>query len=133
MMGLGENARDKAAMMFDKMKVGATIKTSKGEFKKVDDKHFEIVGRPGRKFTAKQMTFIKEKLGLTEEFDAEEKEVKVDPDDSVAQIANKMSETAALMRSVNNKYKKAEGAERERLLDRLKELNQIKRELEGLL
>ena len=42
------------------MKVGATIKTSKGEFKKVDDKYFEIVGKPGRKFTAKQMTFIKE-------------------------------------------------------------------------
>ena len=37
------------------------------------------------------------------------------------------------MKSVNNKYKKAEGAEKERLLDRLKELNQIKRELEGLL
>ena len=60
MMGLGENARDKAAMAFDKMKVGATIKTSKGEFKKVDDKHFEMVEKPGRKFTAKQMTFIKE-------------------------------------------------------------------------
>ena len=59
-MGLLENARDKAAMAFDKMKVGATIKTSKGEFKKVDDKHFEMVEKPGRKFTAKQMTFIKE-------------------------------------------------------------------------
>ena len=57
---IDENARDKAAMAFDKMKVGATIKTSKGEFKKVDDKYFEIVGKPGRKFTAKQMTFIKE-------------------------------------------------------------------------
>ncbi|MCP4321181.1 MAG: hypothetical protein GY787_04905, partial [Alteromonadales bacterium] len=57
---IDENARDKAAMAFDKMKVGATIKTSKGEFKKVDDKHFEMVGKPGRKFTAKQMTFIKE-------------------------------------------------------------------------
>ena len=57
---IDENARDKAAMMFDKMKVGNTIKTSKGEFKKVDDKHFEMVGKPGRKFTAKQMTFIKE-------------------------------------------------------------------------
>ena len=60
MMGLGENARDKAAMAFDKMKVGTTIKTSKGEFKKVDDKHFEMVKKPGRKFTVKQMTFIKE-------------------------------------------------------------------------
>jgi len=55
-----ENARDKASMAFDKMKVGATIKTSKGEFKKVDDKHFEMVEKPGRKFNFKQMTFIKE-------------------------------------------------------------------------
>ena len=59
---IDENARDKASMAFDKMKVGATIKTSKGEFKKVDDKHFEMVKKPGRKFTAKQMTFIKEEL-----------------------------------------------------------------------
>lgn len=64
---IDERARDgeslyikKVAMEFDKMKVGATIKTSKGEFKKVDDKHFEMVKKPGRKFTAKQMAFIKE-------------------------------------------------------------------------
>ena len=30
-----------------------------GEFKKIDDDHFEMVEKPGRKFTAKQMTFIK--------------------------------------------------------------------------
>ena len=58
--GEGSDARDKASMMFDKMKVGNIIKTSKGEFKKIDDKHFEKVGKPGRKFTSKQMTFIKE-------------------------------------------------------------------------
>ena len=56
---IDENARDKASMGFDKMKVGTTIKTSKGEFKKIDDDHFEMVKKPGRKFTAKQMTFIK--------------------------------------------------------------------------
>jgi len=56
---IDENARDKASMGFDKMKVGTTIKTSKGEFKKIDDDHFEMVEKPGRKFTAKQMTFIK--------------------------------------------------------------------------
>jgi len=58
--GEGSDARNKASMMFDKMKVGNIIKTSKGEFKKIDDKHFEKVGKPGRKFTFKQMTFIKE-------------------------------------------------------------------------
>ena len=59
---IDENARDKASMGFDKMKVGTTIKTSKGEFKKIDDDHFEMVKKPGRKFTAKQMTFIKESV-----------------------------------------------------------------------
>ena len=58
--GEGSDARDKASMMFNKIKVGDIIKTSKGEFKKIDDKHFEKVGKPGRKFTFKQMTFIKE-------------------------------------------------------------------------
>ena len=67
---------------------------------------------------------------LTEE---EEEKVEIDPDDSVAQIANKLGETLALMRSLNNQYKKAEGEEKEKLFNRLKELSKIKRELEGLL
>jgi len=65
----GSDARDKASMMFDKMKVGDIIKTSKGEFKKIDDKHFEKVGKPGRKFTSKQMTFIKENLKSLEVYE----------------------------------------------------------------
>lgn len=63
----------------------------------------------------------------------EEEKVEIDPDDSVAQIANKLGETSALMRSLNNQYKKAEGEEKEKLFNRLKELSKIKRELEGLL
>jgi hypothetical protein len=60
-MSLSESdARDMASKIFDRIKVGSTIETSKGEFKKIDDKHFEMVKKPGRKFTAKQMTFIKE-------------------------------------------------------------------------
>ena len=69
---------------------------------------------------------------LTEEKEEEEK-VEIDPNDSVAQIANKLGETAALMRSLNNQYKKAEGEEKEKLFNRLKDLSKIKRELEGLL
>ena len=53
--------------------------------------------------------------------------------DSIAKIASKLSQTAKEMKSVVNQYKKAEGAEKESLLKRLKELTKIKKELEGLL
>ena len=62
-----------------------------------------------------------------------EKEVTVDPDDSVSVISDKLQDNAAAMRTVLNKWKKAEGEEKERLLNRLKELTKIKNELEGLL
>lgn len=62
-----------------------------------------------------------------------EKEVTIDDDDSVVQIADKLAKITKEMRSVNNQYKKAEGEEKESLLKRLKQLTKIKRELEGLL
>ena len=62
-----------------------------------------------------------------------EKEVEVDPDDSVSVISDKLQDTAAAMRTTLNKWKKAEGEEKERLLTRLKELTKIKNELEKLL
>jgi len=37
------------------------------------------------------------------------------------------------MKSVVNQWKKAEGSEKDRFLNRLKELTKIKKELEGLL
>ena len=37
------------------------------------------------------------------------------------------------MKSVVNQWKKAEGSEKDRFLDRLKDLTKIKKELEGLL
>ena len=62
-----------------------------------------------------------------------EKEVTVDPDDSVSVISDKLQDNATAMKTVLNKWKKAEGEEKERLLDRLKALTKIKNELEGLL
>ena len=53
--------------------------------------------------------------------------------DSVAKIATKLSANAKEMKSVLNQYKKAEGTEKQALLDRLKKLTKIKKELEGLL
>ena len=53
--------------------------------------------------------------------------------DSVTSIANKLSKITGEMKSVVNQWKKAEGTEKESLLDRLKELTKIKKELEALL
>jgi len=53
--------------------------------------------------------------------------------DSVSKIANKLQQTTKEMKSVVNKWKKAEGSEKDELTKRLKELTKIKKELEGLL
>ena len=53
--------------------------------------------------------------------------------DSVTKIANKLGETTKLMKSLAKAYKNAEGADKEKLVNRLKELTKIKKELEALL
>jgi len=53
--------------------------------------------------------------------------------DSVSVLARKLQDTTKEMKTVVNQWKKAEGADKERLLARLKELTKIKKELEGLL
>jgi len=53
--------------------------------------------------------------------------------DSVSKIANKLQQTTKEMKSVVKKWKDAEGSEKEKLTNRLKELTKIKKELEGLL
>ena len=73
---------------------------------------------------------------MSEDIDDEdqaEKEVTVDPNDPVTKISSELQKNAANMKTVLNKWKKAEGEEKERLLNRLKTLSKIKNELEGLL
>lgn len=83
----------------------------------------------------KQTLDLEKELATEDVNDTEkaEKEVEVDPDDSVSVISDKLQDNAAAMRTVLNKWKKAEGEEKERLLARLKELTKIKNELEKLL
>ena len=84
----------------------------------------------------KALQNAKEEAGLTEDIDDEEKaekEVTVNSDDSVAQISDKLQDNAKAMKTILNKWKKAEGEDKERLLARLKELTKIQNELEGLL
>tara|TARA_R110002153_G_scaffold41437_1_gene118052 strand:+ start:1377 stop:1730 length:354 start_codon:yes stop_codon:yes gene_type:complete len=61
------------------------------------------------------------------------KDMKSAKKDSVTKIANKLQQTTKEMKSVVNKWKDADGAEKDKLTARLKELTKIKKELEGLL
>ena len=61
------------------------------------------------------------------------KDLNLTSKDSVAKIATKLSATDKEMKTVVNKWKKSEGAEKEEFLKRLKALTKIKKELEGLL
>ena len=71
-------------------------------------------------------------LGITE--DDEELSAKdLKKNDSISTISRKLQDTTKEMKTTVNKWKKAEGEDKERLLARLKELTKIKNELEGLI
>ena len=70
---------------------------------------------------------------MTEEDDAEPSSKDIEKNDSVSTISRKLQGTTKEMKSIVNKWKEAEGEEKERLLARLKELTKIKKELEGLI
>jgi gas vesicle protein len=70
---------------------------------------------------------------LTEDEDAEPTAKDIKKNDSISTISRKLQDTSKEMKAVVNKWKKAEGEDKERLLARLKELTKIKKELEGLL
>ena len=78
---------------------------------------------------------VVKEAGLIEGEDDEpsSKDLKSTSKDSVAKIATKLSATDKEMKTVVNKWKKSEGAEKEEFLKRLKALTKIKKELEGLL
>ena len=70
---------------------------------------------------------------LTEDEDAEPTAKDIKKNDSISTISRKLQDTSKEMKAVVNKWKKAEGEDKERLLARLKELTKIKKELEGLI
>ena len=70
---------------------------------------------------------------LTEDDDVEPTAKDIKKNDSISTISRKLQDTSKEMKAVVNKWKKAEGEEKKRLLARLKELTKIKKELEGLL
>jgi len=70
---------------------------------------------------------------LTEDDDVEPTSKDIKKNDSISTISRKLQDTNKEMKAVVNKWKKAEGEDKERLLTRLKDLTKIKKELEGLI
>lgn len=69
----------------------------------------------------------------SEEFDKEPTSKDLKKGDSITKIANKLSETTSEMKRLAKKWKDAQGAEKDKLFNRMKELTKIKKELEKLL
>jgi hypothetical protein len=72
-------------------------------------------------------------IKVTEDDDIEPTAKDIKKNDSISTISRKLQDTTKEMKAVVNKWKKAEGEDKERLLARLKDLTKIKKELEGLL
>ena len=72
-------------------------------------------------------------IKVTEDDDVEPTAKDIKKNDSISTVSRKLQDTTKEMKAVVNKWKKAEGEDKERLLARLKELTKIKKELEGLL
>lgn len=84
------------------------------------------------KKTGKPVTIAEEdEFDMDDEKEPSAKDIK--KGDSVSTLARKLQDTTKEMKTVVNKWKQAEGEEKERLLARLKELTKIKKELEGLI
>ena len=71
---------------------------------------------------------------LTEEDDDVEPTAKdIEANASIAKLQSKYGEVVKQMKSVVNKYKSAEGAEKQKYVDQLKGLTKLKKELEAMI
>lgn len=77
---------------------------------------------------------LKADAGLNEEDDEDKEPTKSQlKGDGIAFLATKLQQTTKEMKSTVNKWKTAEGQEKENLTDRLRELTKIKKEIEAAL
>ena len=95
------------------------------------DKKYEIPGFEGT-MDALDSISIREEEDDDDEMDKKATK-SAKKGDSVSKLASKLQQTSAEMKRVVKKWKNAEGSEKQKLTDRLRELTKIKKELEGLL
>jgi len=77
--------------------------------------------------------YIVEILTEEEEFDAEPTAKDIAANASIAKLQSKYGEVVKQMKSVVNKYKSAEGAEKQKYVDQLKDLTKLKKEIEAMI
>ena len=81
----------------------------------------------------KKMTDQGVDVELKEELDdIDDKLIDIDPNDSVIKLASKLADTEKEMKTTLNQYKKAKGDAKISLLNRLRKLTAIKKELTAL-
>jgi hypothetical protein len=68
-----------------------------------------------------------------EEFDAEPTAKDIAANASIAKLQSKYGEVVKQMKSVVNKYKSAEGVEKQKYVDQLKGLTKLKKEIEAMI
>lgn len=68
-----------------------------------------------------------------EEFDAEPTAKDIAANASIAKLQSKYGEVVKQMKSVVNKYKSAEGTEKQKYVDQLKNLTKLKKEIEAMI
>ena len=68
-----------------------------------------------------------------EEFDAEPTAKDIAANASIAKLQSKYGEVVKQMKSVVNKYKSAEGSEKQKYVDQLKNLTKLKKEIEAMI
>tara|TARA_R110002153_G_scaffold53634_1_gene149400 strand:+ start:2348 stop:2695 length:348 start_codon:yes stop_codon:yes gene_type:complete len=108
--------------------------------KAIKETIIEVLQEATIETSAKDLDQVKASAGeddvikVTEEEDEDKEPTKSQlKNEPISKIGYKLADTQKEMKQVVKKWKTAEGAEKERLTNRLRDLTKIKKELEGLL
>tara|TARA_B110000261_G_scaffold161551_1_gene203211 strand:+ start:1151 stop:1498 length:348 start_codon:yes stop_codon:yes gene_type:complete len=108
--------------------------------KAIKETIIEVLQEATIETSAKDLAKVKASAGeddvikVTEEEDEDKEPTKSQlKNEPISKIGYKLADTQKEMKQVVKKWKTAEGAEKERLTNRLRDLTKIKKELEGLL
>jgi len=134
--GIEEDATPKGEDFFyDYLDIGMSYLEGFGKKHSLDDSQLEKLGKKivdqlykgdiGKAYDA-----IVKRGVMKEDDEPKAKDLKGEP---LSKIGYKLADTQKEMKQVVKKYSAAEGDEKEKLKDRLRELNKIKKELESLL
>jgi len=121
---------------YDYLDIGMSYLEGFGKKHSLDDSQLEKLGKKivdqlykgdiGKAYDA----IVKRGVMKEEDDEPKAKDLKGEP---LSKIGYKLADTQKEMKQVVKKYSAAEGDEKEKLKDRLRELNKIKKELESLL